>query len=543
MFTNQSENFFLEYGIKTCRKAERRKCAGFDTKIQGGIILINADIFKDGRVAVYQQTVSDSVLFERIKFKFPDSWSGYAKTAVFRHKDTVINVILDSENELCTGENECYIPHEVIKYPFFTVSAFGVKDTSVATTERAAINVIQSGYEEGDVPSEPTPTEYQQLINLVGDAKSTAQSVRDDADSGLFKGEKGDTGAQGEKGEQGETGAQGPVGPVGPQGEKGDPFTYDDFTTEQLAALKGEKGDKGDPGEVENIDNTYNPESANAQSGTAVAEGITGAENRARDSFANAIKGSASGYALSITDVSPVAHNISVKVSGAAGEDLTAVKVTRIGKNLLDLQDRTDAKPTGNWPISKYDTGNVIYRGFAYSGYYQLSEASKSDVTVDGNTVTFTQKANGYGIGYVVKCCPNTNYYFSGTISCDVFCAIFIDTDGNKISDTFFRKFTTPQNARYILLSFSNNNTTGSYAVSNPQLEIGEKATDFEVYKEAKEFIPDADGTVAGITSLYPSTSLFTDTENIEIECEYNIDIKKYIDSKITAVMSLTPEE
>lgn len=30
-------------------------------------------------------------------------------------------------------------------------------------------------------------------------------------------------------------------------GPKGDPFTYEDFTPEQLAALKGEKGDKGDP--------------------------------------------------------------------------------------------------------------------------------------------------------------------------------------------------------------------------------------------------------------------------------------------------------
>ena len=29
---------------------------------------------------------------------------------------------------------------------------------------------------------------------------------------------------------------------------KGDPFTYDDFTPEQLAGLKGDKGDKGDAG-------------------------------------------------------------------------------------------------------------------------------------------------------------------------------------------------------------------------------------------------------------------------------------------------------
>ena len=43
-------------------------------------------------------------------------------------------------------------------------------------------------------------------------------------------------------------GIQGPVGPVGPKGDKGDPFTYDDFTPEQLEQLKGPKGDTGAPG-------------------------------------------------------------------------------------------------------------------------------------------------------------------------------------------------------------------------------------------------------------------------------------------------------
>jgi hypothetical protein len=35
----------------------------------------------------------------------------------------------------------------------------------------------------------------------------------------------------------------------GDKGDKGDPFTYADFTPEQLAALKGEKGEKGDKGD------------------------------------------------------------------------------------------------------------------------------------------------------------------------------------------------------------------------------------------------------------------------------------------------------
>lgn len=37
--------------------------------------------------------------------------------------------------------------------------------------------------------------------------------------------------------------------PVNIKGEKGDPFTYNDFTPEQLEALKGKQGEKGDPGQ------------------------------------------------------------------------------------------------------------------------------------------------------------------------------------------------------------------------------------------------------------------------------------------------------
>ena len=61
-----------------------------------------------------------------------------------------------------------------------------------------------------------------------------------------IKGDKGDTGPVGPKGEQG---PKGDTGPVGPQGPKGDPFTYDDFTPEQLEKLKGPKGDTGPRGE------------------------------------------------------------------------------------------------------------------------------------------------------------------------------------------------------------------------------------------------------------------------------------------------------
>ena len=270
--------------------------------------MISARVEENGRIKVLQTTVSDSVLFEKIGLDFPKSWNGYTKTAVFRNGETTVSVVLDKSSELCTGENECYIPYEVIKAPQFTVSVFGVSGESRATTQQASIKVTESGYGTGDTPSEPTPSQYEQLVSIANATKQVVQSVRTDADNGVFKGDKGekgdkgdkgdpfvysdftdeqlallkgakgdtgDTGPRGLQGEKGDTGAQGIQGAKGDKGNKGDKgdrgpaFTYEDFTSEQLAALKGEKGN---PAET---DQTYDPESENAQSGRAVAQAVS----------------------------------------------------------------------------------------------------------------------------------------------------------------------------------------------------------------------------------------------------------------------------
>lgn len=61
-----------------------------------------------------------------------------------------------------------------------------------------------------------------------------------------IKGPKGDTGIQGPKGP---IGPQGPQGNNGATGPKGDPFTYEDFTAEQLEGLRGPQGESGTQGE------------------------------------------------------------------------------------------------------------------------------------------------------------------------------------------------------------------------------------------------------------------------------------------------------
>ena len=83
------------------------------------------------------------------------------------------------------------------------------------------------------------------------------------------KGEKGDQGEQGPVGLQGEQGKTGPQGERGPVGPKGDAFKYSDFTPEQLESLKGPKGDKGETGHV-------GPQGPKGDSGEKGEQGIQG---------------------------------------------------------------------------------------------------------------------------------------------------------------------------------------------------------------------------------------------------------------------------
>ena len=101
---------------------------------------------------------------------------------------------------------------------------------------------------------------YEPVKAMADQAKAIADGVRRDADAGKFDGEKGERGEPGPKGDAFTyedftseqlaelKGPKGDPGTPGTPGPKGDAFTYEDFTSEQLAELKGPKGDTGDTG-------------------------------------------------------------------------------------------------------------------------------------------------------------------------------------------------------------------------------------------------------------------------------------------------------
>lgn len=73
------------------------------------------------------------------------------------------------------------------------------------------------------------------LVTGPGDNPTTAQIT---ATLPAVKGDKGEKGDKGDRGAQGPKGEKGEKGEKGDKGEQGLPFTYDDFSQEQIANLK-----------------------------------------------------------------------------------------------------------------------------------------------------------------------------------------------------------------------------------------------------------------------------------------------------------------
>ena len=134
------------------------------------------------------------------------------------------------DNEVYRVEVEdgmCIIPDELLQ----TAGKYRVYECMTNNTMRAfAFSVAPRPMPPNYVY---TPTEKLTLEGLAQKVDDAVADMIRRADSGEF---------------DGYTPVKGVDYFDGEKGDKGDPFTYEDFTPEQLASLKGDKGDKGDKG-------------------------------------------------------------------------------------------------------------------------------------------------------------------------------------------------------------------------------------------------------------------------------------------------------
>ena len=213
-------------------------------------------------------------------------------------------------------------------------------------------------------------------------------------------GTQGVQGKQGNQGPQGPQGEQGPRGEQGPKGDKGDPFTYADFTPEQLEALKGPKGDKGEDGL-----SAFNIAQLNGFQGTYVEwlkslKGKDGASATADNAHQLLLQGNVWAESASVDDVlTALIGNMGKPFPRTDIKPLTFTQPTK-GQTELSLQGEDHFKVSldsgepvaimngiATITIPAYGKDDIVVN------YYNMLGAKVSNITIIGiKDLQFTDK-------------------------------------------------------------------------------------------------------------------------------------------------------
>ncbi len=208
--------------------------------------------------------------------------------------------------------------------------------------------------------------------------------------------------------------------------------------------------------------------------------------------------------------------------------DLASVSVTRCGKNLIQFPyiPLTAEKTVAGITYTPLSDGGIKLNGTATA----LSSVVFYDNTSQG-AVPITLKAN-------------LTYMASTGLSSDigVYIRPFKPTGNSHVAITDIRTtrtITLPEDATVDqILVVVASGTTVNNVVIYPQIELSPTATSYKPYN-GQTYTPTADGTVENVKSIYPTTTLTTDTSGVVISTEYNKDINKAFAELQQAIISL----
>lgn len=204
-------------------------------------------------------------------------------------------------------------------------------------------------------------------------------------------------------------------------------------------------------------------------------------------------------------------------------EDLSAVKVLKFGKNLLPYPYDFTTQSKGGVNCLIAEDGHISLSGTA-------------TVTASFEVKKFKVKK---GVEYTLSLDLDSSHFSSKT------CQVWLKTDSGVLVDHLYL---ICKDRPKTFIPLADGNVTlliqvyVGYTVGlhfKALLELGNTATDHEQYIEPTEYTVNADGTVAGVTSLSPTTTLMTDVEGAIIDVEYNRDINKAFDELKNAIIAL----
>lgn len=237
------------------------------------------------------------------------------------------------------------------------------------------------------------------------------------------------------------------------------------------------------------------------------------------DDLSNALKETKSGSMVTLRDVSPIPHNMAVNVSGV--EDPMSLSVKVQGKNLINFFD-ISAQQSVTYTNS--NGSSITKTGYLLEG---LSPDEKYTISFSFNTNKICEWLYFYDIdeNWIIQPIGYINYLTT-----------------NKVENNP-KTFTVKAGHHYLITR------GGGFTITTEeinkfntfQIEHGNTATEYEPYISPLTYTPNADGTVPGITSIYPSMTIYTEpiSSGAIVECQYNRDINKAFDELKQAIISL----
>lgn len=227
-------------------------------------------------------------------------------------------------------------------------------------------------------------------------------------------------------------------------------------------------------------------------------------------SSSEALKGHEEGLYVVLDDISPIEHNVGVRLSSDTLTDFSGVKVTASGKNLFDYEGI----------MKKYADGD-----------YEMQDAySVASIPLKPNT-QYTVKVNGERIS-------SGNIFIASVKGVNASTNTGIAIAQNQYWTELEKVLTTDETGNlYIgMYPVSADTRPEQFRIAKVQIEEGTIATEYEPYTVYGEYTVNADGTVEGVKSIYPTTVLAPDAEGVFISADYIKDIDKAFNELTTAV-------
>lgn len=424
-----------------------------------------------------------------VEVNLSPEYDGLAVWVCFRAGETAADVALIDGTEVKVPSQCLQVAGEVLQVGVWAGDGDG--NVRIPTVWASAGTIKQGTERSGIDPAGPAPDWAAQVQQAAANAVATANSVRADADAGVFDGDpgpqgpQGPAGPQGERGEQGPQGIQGPEGPTGPkgdtgatgpqgpqgvQGETGPTGPQGPQGEQGPQGPKGDTGDPADPGSI--TDDMLAPDGVKAQVAQLWGNQLTGTMSGTIDMASDAY--AAPPMALTVDGVSTQAGTPTPDAPVPI-LSVDALTYYAAGKNLFDPSHLLEAS---GWTVS-----DGVYTGWGSSLHPPFS--------------------TGYPLPPFVT---NERYTVSFDFDYDGDAGIALVMDFNYADGSSVHNYINTKNSHQALTSSSGKTLSAigfSYGtnriirLSNIQVEKSDTATEYEPYQG--QSVPIYDGTLRSL--------------------------------------------